>query len=155
MTILPVWDLQTITCTVHCALCTVHYILPFPPLSHSQAVKLRDRSLALNGLQSAHYMSHLVSPHNALLFITRQEQKERRGVGSWGGGWWQEDGMHMWGGLERVSACKEDTSPQGERWGGGGETRTKTWQEIRRQRDETFKAGEDFLKERTSPPARI
>lgn len=40
--------------------------------------------------------------------------------GELGGGGWQEDGMHMWGGLERVSACKEDTSPQGERWGEGG-----------------------------------
>lgn len=106
----------SITCTVHC-------ILPFPPLSHSQAVKLRDRSLALNGLQSAHYMSHLVSPHNALLFITRQEQKGRRRVG-WVGGW-QEDGMHMWGGLERVSSCEEDTSPQGERWGEGGRDQDK------------------------------
>lgn len=48
-------------------------------------------------------MSHLVSPHNALLFITRQEQKGRRRR-VWGEGGWQEDGMHMWGGLERVSA---------------------------------------------------
>lgn len=41
-------------------------------------------------------------------------------MGSLGVGGWQEDGMHMWGGLERVSACKEDTSPQGERRGEGG-----------------------------------